>query len=450
MSVIASCEWKSPLPALHRERAYEVARNVGSRLQARERVEEAARRTLSQTGYPETFRWQPKSIANGFSGIALLHKQLHLVSGDPCWEESAKHHVCLALADAEGRRASDPSLFSGLAGVGFAAYSILKESDGLVSLDTLDHDLCERMAKEINGLSDGRSGVSTATFDVISGLSGVGAYLLLRRSSSKCRSTLDKLINAAIALLDEVDGVPRWHTPGRLMVDTAMRQRYPQGTLNCGLAHGLPGILAFLSISMLANVSADAIRPALRRSSMWLAENRCDDQWGMNWPNAVAVTRSDRSPMTAEKTVSGPSRAAWCYGAPGVARALWLAGSALEDEGLQEIAVSALKAVARRPISERAIDSPTFCHGVAGLLHIMLRFSNEERGALFAEEVQRLTDQILLQWEPDSYLGFCSLEPGNRRVDQPGLLDGAAGVAIALLAAATDEPPLWDRLFLLA
>jgi hypothetical protein len=35
-------------------------------------------------------------------------------------------------------------------------------------------------------------------------------------------------------------------------------------------------------------------------------------------------------------------------------------------------------------------------------------------------------------------------------VDRPGVLDGAAGVAMVLLAAAVDVEPDWDRLFLLA
>ena len=191
-----------------------------------------------------------------------------------------------------------------------------------------------------------------------------------------------------------------------------------------------------------------------RRTSAWLSQNRCDDQWGINWPNAVALTplelNGDGSRLTSEKTLSGPSRAAWCYGAPGIARALWLAGLALQDSNLIEIAVSSLHAVTRRPKADRAIDSPTFCHGVAGLLQIMLRSVNETEDSLLIGEVRLLVEQILSLWDPESYLGFRSIEPGERFVDQPGFLDGAAGVAITLLSAASDEPPSWDRLFMLA
>ena len=52
--------------------------------------------------------------------------------------------------------------------------------------------------------------------------------------------------------------------------------------------------------------------------------------------------------------------------------------------------------------------------------------------------------------EPDRALGFRAIEPGGNRVDQPGLLDGAPGVVIVLLAASTSVEPTWDRLFLLS
>ena len=41
-------------------------------------------------------------------------------------------------------------------------------------------------------------------------------------------------------------------------------------------------------------------------------------------------------------------------------------------------------------------------------------------------------------------------KPCARRVDKPALLDGAAGIAMVLLAASQPVAPWWDRLFLLS
>ena len=46
--------------------------------------------------------------------------------------------------------------------------------------------------------------------------------------------------------------------------------------------------------------------------------------------------------------------------------------------------------------------------------------------------------------------GLSNLEPNGHLVDQPGLLDGAAGVVLVLLAAATSVEPLMELIFLLS
>jgi hypothetical protein len=109
-----------------------------------------------------------------------------------------------------------------------------------------------------------------------------------------------------------------------------------------------------------------------------------------------------------------------------------------------------MEAVYRRPLNARQIDSPTFCHGVAGLQQITLRFANETGAPFFVDAARTLHRQIMDAYEPQSLLGFRNLEPGGRPIDQPGLLDGAAGVALVLLAAASPVEPAWDALFLLS
>jgi hypothetical protein len=106
--------------------------------------------------------------------------------------------------------------------------------------------------------------------------------------------------------------------------------------------------------------------------------------------------------------------------------------------------------VCRRPPFERRLYSPTFCHGIAGLLHIMLRFAHDTGSPLFAETAQALSEHLLRFYDPDTLLGFYSLDLGGQRVDRPGLLDGVPGIVLVLLAAATQVEPTWDRLFLLA
>jgi len=96
------------------------------------------------------------------------------------------------------------------------------------------------------------------------------------------------------------------------------------------------------------------------------------------------------------------------------------------------------------------ISSPTFCHGIAGLLQIMLRFAHDTPTESFYSGSGQLADQLLSLYEPDTLLGYRSVELAGKRVDQPGLLDGTPGVGLVLLAASRPVRPDWDRIFLLS
>jgi hypothetical protein len=291
-------------------------------------------------------------------------------------------------------------------------------------------------------------GVSFGEFDVISGLAGIGAYLLLRREDPGAAVALKAALRWLVALASDTGSPPRWWTPAHLLGDEETAALYPHGNLNCGLAHGIPGPLALMALALSHGIGVPGIEEAVDQLVGWLLGHRADDGWGVNWPYAISLTHEglpDRGAPT-----DGPSRAAWCYGAPGVARALWFAGIARDRSDWRNLAVEAMEAVYRRPIAARQIDSPTFCHGVAGLLQVTLRFANDTALPVFTDAAADLTDQLLSAYEPDSLLGYRNWEPGGTRVDQPGLLDGAPGVLLTLLAAATDSEPSWDRAFLLS
>jgi hypothetical protein len=133
-----------------------------------------------------------------------------------------------------------------------------------------------------------------------------------------------------------------------------------------------------------------------------------------------------------------------------VARALWLAGRALDDDGLRALAVEGMAAVYRRPKQELRIPSATFCHGVAGLLHVTLRFWRDTGDQIFSAAADDLLAQVLAAYDPARPVGYATMEGDGTVVDQAGLLDGAAGVALTLLAAGGGPEPSWDRIFLLS
>jgi hypothetical protein len=456
--LVTRVKWNAVLAGDLAAEAVQVARDVSTRLSNPQVLSIAVNAALAQTAFPQTVHWAPYSVAQGYSGLALLWSYLDSCFPFESWDLKGKDDLQRATRGAECVAGLAIGIFSGLSAVAFAAWQLSRDGTRYKSLlAQLDSTIVPQAMTLAYGVQRNGGGVNMGEFDAISGLSGVGAYLLCRRDQPRVRDALLAIAEALTHLLAEPrDGLPRWYTPPEQLYDDRMRETYPFGNLNCGLAHGVPSIVAFLSLCLKEGIGGPELPQALERISDWLCQSRSDDGWGLNWPNAVSIERVETASgprlqvANAALAPHGGSRSAWCYGSPGVARALWLAGDALGRSDYQELGLEAMYAVFRRPVEARAIPSPTFCHGIAGLLQIALRFANDSGSPEIAEQCRELARQLLERYSPDSLLGFRNLEFNDREVDQPGLLDGAPGVALVLLAAASEVEPSWDRLFLLS
>lgn len=440
--------WGPVLAAGQAEAAVQVARAVAARLADRHRVAEACAAAAAQTGHPGSVYWQPYGVAQGAAGLALACSYLDACLPGAGWDMVGHRWLEEAARGAERSPRLPLGLFAGVSGLSYAALSLSRGGTRYRRLlANLSGVLLPGTMAAAGQLSGWRAGGPVHGFDVISGLAGVGRYLLCRREDPAHLEALHAVLHSLVELTREDGGVPRWHTPvAHLRAE--QHRHFPHGQLNCGLAHGIPGPLALMALALGAGVAVEGLEEAVDRVAGWLARQRLDDPWGVNWPVAVPLGPAGApGPVPAP---GGPGRAAWCYGAPGIARTLWLAGEALDHSGYRELAVEAMAAVYRRPQAARRIDSPTFCHGVAGLLQITLRFAHDTGMPLFTEAARALGTQLLELYEPDSLLGYRNREAADRHVDQPGLLEGAPGVALVLLAAATAEEPAWDRIFLIS
>jgi len=423
-----------------------VAREIAGRLQDDELVKSAAERLDQQSLFSRRLPRRPFSVAGGSAGLAILFAHLDNCFPTEGWDVVGHHHLLIAVKAAEEVRNLPLGLFAGWSGVAFATWFLSRGGSRYRKLlAALDKKLLPEFIALPQRLEEQRQGFAVEQFDLVSGLAGIGAYLLCRQEDPEVAGALQSTLQSLVNLTREEGGVPYWHTPASLMSSKAWKIGYPDGYLNCGLAHGIPGPLVVLALAKSWRREVPGIAEALERTASWLLAHREDDAWGINWPFAVAVGRFDASFGSTQ-----PYRTAWCYGLPGVARSLWLAGEALDSSSYREIAITAMKGIYQRPLAVRCIDSPTFCHGVAGLLQVTLRFAHDTGDPLFYEAANTLTEQILSLYEPDTLLGYRHKETGENYVDQVSLLEGAAGVVLVLLAASTPKVPAWDRLFLLS
>ncbi len=300
----------------------------------------AGRRT---TTLPAHLQWRPHTVAAGFAGTAILFAAVDARHPEQGWDRIGHEHLAEACTALERIPTPELSLFGGLAGIGVAAGALAAGRDRYGRLlETLDAALVPRALRAAAEL-DSVQGCPVGSFDLISGLTGVLVYLLDRRGAANIDATLDVVLGSVSRLVADDTEPRRWHTPAAVVAGP-MGRSFPDGCHNCGLAHGIAGPAAALSIAALDGVHVEALPGAIDAAAAWLSSHRVELATGPDWPNAVALPRPGSDPAAAGRV---PGRVAWCYGAAGAARALWLAGQALDAVGFTPSGTTAASRCAR-------------------------------------------------------------------------------------------------------
>ncbi|MGW5877209.1 lanthionine synthetase C family protein [Nocardiopsis terrae] len=366
-------------------------------------------------------RWWPQSLAQGAAGVALLHIE-RARTGEGSWERA---QAWLECAVAQGVDASPAAhLFYGapaLAHVLNRAQSVRPEfGPQLVRLGAaVDQIVTDRLERARERLAAGVRPV-LAEFDTIRGLAGLGALLLARDGH---HPLLPGVVSYLAALTEPltVDGTeaPGWWA--RVGPDGKADPRFPAGHANTGMAHGICGPLALLALALQRGIALQECAGAMGRILDWLdvwQQGDADQVWWPYW-----ITRAQRS--GAERVVS-PQRPSWCYGAAGVAHAQLLAARALGNAARAE----RLRAVLHRvftiaPVSP-VVNDASLCHGYAGLA-LLAHTTGAGRAEDLLAPVVGGGDAHTVATKLLSTGGI-------------GLLEGAAGTALALHALTGPAP----------
>lgn len=381
----------------------------------------------------------PAALADGYTGIALLFGQLDRCFPDRGWDREAHTYLALAAQEIEAAPADGIGLglWSGLSGLCYTVHFLARgETRYRRLLATLDERLAQRLTAELAHPAPAANDRALADYDLISGAAEVLAYLLDRPAVPSLRFLRDALLDWLIAWSASSGYV----VPPPRQAARPPHAQYGQATTGSGLAHPAPGPLAVLALAHRQGIARPGLAAAVRTVADWLLIQSSGAAGGPNGPEGGMAL-----PPVLLRPVAP---AAGCQNRPGAARALWLAGVALADSALCAAALVALEAVRRGKAGE--IGSPILCHGGAGLLQIVLRFAADTGRADLAAWAADLAASVVDLFDPSTPVGFHDRLPNGTRHDRPGLLDGATGVILPLLAAATDTPPTWDRILLLA
>lgn len=379
------------------------------------------------------------SLHRGLAGTALLHARLATI--DPTFATAAIHHWTEAAAHLRRH----PSGFGGIQGGqgGLAASLIVGSS--YVSTPEHIRATTARSAKWLSARAvdvadQHRAGAAGAgahwhVYDAITGLAGIGRVLLaaVQEGYRGVGHGLTAALETLTAILAPTENArPGWWLsaeghPANVGVDAS-------GAATTGLAHGVAGPLAFLATAHAAGWSVRGQADAITNAATWLLTWRMADG---TWPPHITGTELDNHTPPQQPG----RRDAWCYGTPGITRALHIAGQALGRPKWTVEADKALKDLADRTPREWDTDGPTLCHGHTGVIQATARISPPIANAA--------ATAVIDAYDPTTAFSFQHHDSG-RPHNEPGFLTGASGVALALADHAdlptSGNPMRWDCL----
>jgi type 2 lantibiotic biosynthesis protein LanM len=358
------------------------------------------------------------SLYSGRSGIALTFARLAIdrqqygdTTGEQRWLQRA--WACFKpMAELANHR--DPALFSclvrdcpyGVAGSGGTLLALfLLQQAGVAEALELAHHWIVQLRPERLLVDEG--------LDVISGVAGlIGPLLLTATGRAKELALLcgDRLL----ALQLEGGGWPQ---------SMAFSSNTRPLT---GFSHGAAGIAA--ALGRLAHATAESrFADAARRAIAY--ERSVFDAGKRIWPDFR------------KRTDPNGFMNSWCHGGPGIL----LGRHLLQETGLadpemnKEIATARSSTIEALPgVNDLTNYRAGLCCGVLGLTSL-LRFDAQASGLPLAVEVA-LTESALIS-QAKAGEGYIFISVGSGSVSLPGLFNGKAGVALALLEAATGQ--LW-------
>jgi hypothetical protein len=378
--------------------------------------------------------WQAQSLADGAAGIALLHIE-RARTGHGSW---ATAHTWLRAATRTGIAATDDAcLYLGAPALAFVLHRADAAQPGRYT--TARHTVDEAVTALVHRRVDKAHARITrgdlpraAEYDIIRGLTGIGAHLLHHAPGSEALiRILDYLVRLTLPLRHDTEIVPGWWTGHDPTGKTSTA--FPGGHGNLGMAHGITGPLALLALALRRGIAVDGHHDAIHRICTWLDRHRRHHHGTTWWPQWVTLPEQ----RTSRINQPGPLRPSWCYGTPGIARAQQLAGIATGDRARQHLAEHSLADCLTDRNQLDTLADTSLCHGWAGLLRTVRRCARDAATTALTGHMDALTRRLV--HDIDTHTN-----------GPAGLLEGDAGAALALHAAAdTPTHAGWDACLLL-
>ena len=370
-------------------------------------------------------------LLSGTSGISLFLNEYLKVCGKEKYLLLAESHVESALNDIFNDPMPKGSFCDGISGVLYLLSYF--ERHGTFKCD-ISCDVNEYLYSYL------KFEIANNHYDFLHGALGIAFCFLTRPHHN---SYTNKVISETLfflqnnMILDKTKRTSKWISKNNKKEDE----------YNISLSHGMSSIVVFL-LKMYQQTECyvkDGLKLMIENTIGYILMQEIDhNKYGSFFPY-VAIESS--------KSIS-KSRLAWCYGDLGIATTLYQAGNILDRQDWIEKSLEILQFAAswRRDLKDNMVFDACFCHGTSGIGHIFYRMWYNTKILEFKEAADYWFGKTIeMASFKDGLEGFKIWNTLTHSYDNSyGLLEGVAGIGLALISYAYETEPFWDECLLLS
>jgi lantibiotic biosynthesis protein len=379
--------------------------------------------------------YEHPALFAGLGGITLFYTNLYQHTKNETHIERA-YLLLNQLMENMEKLEMNFSFESGIAGTGWLTQYLVNQelldkefADDLAGFDTMILQSLEEDAR-------------LKRYDFFTGITGKGAYLLERLACDPGVAHAVQRRTEVLLDLKESDPERGIFWQGYYGVK---REYAEQTSCSLGVAHGMCGILNYLSFAEQSGVLPYSLRPELEGMVRYLNKMRYTAEGITCYPYHTQLHQPAPNDV--------PSRLAWCHGDPGILLSILNCAAVLKDNEMFEAAASKVPAMAtRRDAQQGGIMDAGLCHGAAGLAHLYHRIYQHTKQEAVQEAAQYWYEIALEMGQAaEGYAGYrvWTGDPEREWLNSQGFLTGVAGIGLSLLSA-TGVPHSWDRCLILS
>lgn len=318
---------------------------------------------------------------------------------------------------------------AGISGIGWLLCYLERRGKKTEISPEIDDFLCRWISTDIQ----------KQNYDFLHGFIGTTYYFICKNKNEKNR---EKIISS---VLDYLYHGPICHVKdnSRYWINWNLKR---EKECNISLSHGITAIVAVLLKAVsLEYGNRTKIVTMIEQTINFILKQEINVDLYDSYFSYLSINSSD----TIVK-----SRLAWCYGDLGIAVTLYNAGVKLNRSDWINKAMEILLFAARnrRNLEQNSVFDACVCHGTAGIGHIFYRMWWNTHNPDFKEAADYWFERTIeFAKFKDGIAGYKIWSTnGHYDNDYCGILEGVAGIGLALISYAYETEPTWDECLLLS